>query len=332
MESNRLADILNGLMEDTPQLLAGLGIISALLYKVIRILRSDKRGDNLSDDQEAFRKLLLTQIIDLRKENDELHGEKAELVEKNGMHENRLRTYRLNSEVFRRVLIAESVDTRLVQMFDRIVGSEVTTSRSIMQQINHDVRARQVPVDHNQQPARVIHGTLVNDDMPSIANPPPKSRRTPSNSRSVARRNTATVPTTRPDTSRGELPPSPTPPPPTRSHPRPVVPPDPFRDTDRFDNRGDPLTRLRDDDPPARRNTRDQSYRQQSDSSIRQADPYTEDDQYVEDDQVDHDQIEDDQIDPDEYDDTDYDPNTNAGDNQIDDTNANTNIDRSTHR
>jgi hypothetical protein len=109
-------------------LAGGAGLVFAVLYKMLRVLKSDRKEDNLSEDQENFRKMLLEQLVEQRNLNALLQREKAELTEKSDIANAKLRAVRLNLEIFRKILQNTTNDPQIAVLFNNIMTENLVVS------------------------------------------------------------------------------------------------------------------------------------------------------------------------------------------------------------
>jgi len=102
------------------EIIAGVGVIAAILYKMYRIIKADRREDTLSEEQEAFRRDLIKQLTELREENVKLHNKTSQIQGSLFRSETNLRNIRLNMQVFKVVLRNKTTDDNLIALFNNI--------------------------------------------------------------------------------------------------------------------------------------------------------------------------------------------------------------------
>lgn len=117
------------------EILAGIGVIIAIVYKMYRIIVSDRKGDTLSDDQESFRKDLLQQMVDLREENAQLKQSCDKFKEQAFSSKVSLKNIKLNLQIFRSVLTNKTNDDNLIHLFDNIVSYDKAANETSLRSL-----------------------------------------------------------------------------------------------------------------------------------------------------------------------------------------------------
>jgi uncharacterized membrane protein len=128
-EHTAIQTISSTLGDNAVGLVGGVGIAVAVLYKMLRILKSDKKEDSLSEDQESFRRMLLEQLVEQRNLNALLQKEKNELTEKSDTANAKLRAIKLNLEIFRKILHSTVSDPQITILFNSILSEGSSTRR-----------------------------------------------------------------------------------------------------------------------------------------------------------------------------------------------------------
>lgn len=115
-----------------PETLAAGFALLLILYKIFRVLRTDKKNDLFTDEQDSFRKMLMDEVKQLKEENESLLDEKVALANRLSQVETDLKSLKYNVVVLQRIISGTINDQRILKLITRIfsdIGIEDPVSR-----------------------------------------------------------------------------------------------------------------------------------------------------------------------------------------------------------
>lgn len=98
---------------------AGFALL-VIVYKIFRVLKTDKKNDLFTDEQDSFRKMLMDEVKQLKEENESLINEKVDLASKLSQVENDLKSLKYNVLVLQRIISGTIGDQRILKLITRI--------------------------------------------------------------------------------------------------------------------------------------------------------------------------------------------------------------------
>lgn len=98
---------------------AGFALL-VIVYKIFRVLKTDKKNDLFTNEQDSFRKMLMDEVKQLKEENESLITEKVELASKLSQVENDLKSLKYNVLVLQRIISGTINDQRILKLITRI--------------------------------------------------------------------------------------------------------------------------------------------------------------------------------------------------------------------